>query len=138
VLYRPELVLVVVDPSNLIPEEDEGNNGLAKQLTPDVALDLGVHGVFRSPDTNRPLVVLQNTTSAPLVQVTVSVSVYLGGAPEPSTTSTYQITIEPSGFETVEVVGVLTPAGTHIRVVATMTDPTDTNAANNVWEGDVS
>ncbi len=138
VIYRPELVLVVADSTNLIPEEDDGNNGLAKQLAPDVALDLAVHGVFRSPETNRLLVVIQNPTSAPAVQVTVVVTVYVGGAPEPTTASTYQLTIEPLGFDTVEVVGVLAPPGTHVRVIAAMTEPTDANPANNVWEGDVS
>jgi hypothetical protein len=137
VLYRPELVLVVVDPNNLIPEEDDGNNGLAKQLAPDVALDLAVHGVFRSPETNRLLVVIQNPTSAPALQVTVDVRVYVGSA-TPTTASTYQLTIEPMGFETVEVMGVLALPGTHVRVVAAMTDLPDANPANNTWEGDVS
>jgi hypothetical protein len=138
VIYRPELVLVVVDPSNLIPEEDDGNNGLAKQLIPDVALDLAVHGVFRSPDTSRPLVVIENTTSAPAEQVEVDVTVYVGSATEPTTVSTYRITIEPLGFETVEVMGVLALQGTHMRVVVTMTDPPDANLSNNAWEGDIS
>jgi hypothetical protein len=139
VIYTPEsAVLAVVDPNNLIPEEDEGNNGLAKQwLMPDVALDLAVHGVFPSPDTGRLLVVIENPTSAPAVQVTVVVTVYSGGATEPTMISTYQLSIEPMGFETVEVLGVAALPGVHMRVVVQMTDPPDADPSNNVWEGTI-
>jgi hypothetical protein len=138
VIYSPELVLAVVDPNNLIAEEDDGNNGFAKQVTPDIALDLGVHGVFRAADTNRLLVVIQNSTSAPAIQVTVQVTVYLAGATEPTTKATYQLTIEPQGFDTVEVPGVAALAGTPVKVLAEMTEPPDANPANNVWEGTLS
>ena len=138
VIYKPELVLVVVDPNNLILEEDNNNNGLAKQLTPDVALDLAVHGVFRAVETNRLLVVIQNPTSAPAVQVTVVVTVYAGGATEPTTASTYQLSIDPQGFDTVQVPGVAALPGVQMRVVVEMTDPPDSNPANNVWEGTIS
>ena len=140
VIYRPELVLAVVDPNNVIPEEDDNNNGAAKQLVPDVALDLAVHGVFRAPDTSRLLVVIRNPTSAPAMQVTVVVTVYRVDAPPdgPITISTYQLTIEPLGFETVEVPGVAALRGVHLRVVVEMTDPPDANPANNVWEGTIS
>ena len=135
VLYRSETVMVVVDPDNLIPEEDDNNNGLAKALAPDVALDLGVHGVFRSSDTNQLLVVIQNPTAAPAVQVTVVVTVSRVGVTEPITKSTYQLTIEALGFETVEVPGVVPLPGVQMRVLVEMTDPPDANPANNVWEG---
>ena len=138
VIYRPELVLAVVDPSNLIAEKDNNNNGMATQLTPDVALDLGAYGVFRAVDTNRLLVVIQNPTPAPAVQVTVVVTVYAGGSKEPTTMSTYLLTIEPNGFDTVEVPGVAALPGTQMRVVVEMTDPEDANPANNVWEGTIS
>jgi hypothetical protein len=138
VIYRPELVLAVVDPNNLIPEEDDNNNGLAKQLAADVALDLAVHGVFRSTETNQLLVVIRNTTSAPAVQVTVEVTVYTGGASQPAMISTYQLTIEPLDFETVEVPGVTVVPGVPMRVVVEMTDPPDADPSNNVWEGAVS
>jgi hypothetical protein len=136
VLYRPETVLVVVDANNLIPEENDNNNGLAKPLAPDVALDLAVHGVFSSPETNRLLVVIRNPTSAPAVQVTVVVTVYrVGTTDDLITKSTYQLSIEPLGFETVEVPGVVALPGVEMRVVVEMTDPPDANPANNVWEG---
>ena len=138
VLYKPETVLVLVDPNNLIPEEDDNNNGLAKQLSPDVALDLKVHGVFRSPDTNRLLVVIQNPTSAPAVQVTVAVTVYRVGTTDPITKSTYQLSIEPLGFETVEVPAVVALPGVQMRVVVEMTDPPDADPSNNEWVGAVS
>jgi hypothetical protein len=140
VIYTSEsAVLAVVDPNNLIPEEDEGNNGLAKQwLVPDVALDLAAHGVFRSPDTGQLLVVIQNPTSAPAVQVTVVVTVYSGGAKDPTTIATYQLTIEPQGFETVEVLGVAAIPGVQMRVVVEMTDPLDADPSNNVWEGTIT
>jgi hypothetical protein len=144
VIYRPEsAVLAVVDPNNLIPEEEDNNNGLAKQwLAPDVALDLAVHGVFRSLDTGRLLVVIENRTSAPAVQVTVVVTVYSGVAteptPEPTTIATYQLTIEPLGFETVEVMGVAALPGVQMRVVVQMTDPPDADPSNNVWQGTIT
>jgi len=138
VIYRPELVLAVVDPNNLIPEEDDNNNGLAKQLAPDVALDLEVHGVFRSTETNRPLVVIHNPTDAPARQVTVEVTVYTGGASQPAMISTYQLTIEPLDFETVEVPGVTVVPGVQMTVQVQMTDPPDANPANNVWVGTIS
>jgi hypothetical protein len=138
VIYKPELVLVVADPNNLIPEEDDNNNGLAKQLTPDVALDLAVHGVFRAAETNRLLVVIQDPTLAPALQVTVVVTVYAGGATEPTTVSTYQLSIDPQGFETVEVEGVAALPGVQMRVVVEMTDPPDADPSNNVWTGTIS
>jgi hypothetical protein len=138
VIYSPELVLAVVDPNNLIPEEDDNNNGAAKQLAPDVALDLAVHGVFRSTETGRPLVVIQNPTSAPAVQVTVEVRVYTGGSSQPAAISTYQLTIKALDFETVEVPGVTVVPGVSMRVVVEMTDPPDADPSNNVWEGTVS
>lgn len=138
VIYRPELVLAIVDPGNLIAEEDDNNNGIAKQLVPDVALDLGAYGVHRSPTTNRLLVVIQNPTSAPAVQVTVVVTVYAGGATEPTTISTYQLNIEANGFDTVQVPGVAALPGRQMRVIVEMTEPPDANPANNVWEGTIS
>jgi hypothetical protein len=138
VIYRPELVLAVVDPSNLIAEEDNNNNGMAKQLSPDVALDLGVHGVFRALDTNRLLVVIENPTAAPAVQVTVVVTVYTGTATEPTTASTYQLSIEAMGFDTVQVPGVAAVPGMQMRVVVEMTDPEDADPSNNIWEGTIS
>jgi mRNA-degrading endonuclease toxin of MazEF toxin-antitoxin module len=140
VIYRSEVVLAVVDPNNVIPEEDDDNNGLAKPLAPDVALDLGVHGVFRSTDTNRLLVVIENPTRAPAIQVTVvvAVTVNVGGATETTTRSSYQLTIEPLGFETVEVPGVVAVPGVQMRVRVGMTDPPDADPSNNVWQGIIS
>lgn len=139
VIYKPELVLAVADPNNLIPEEEDNNNGMAKQLAPDVALDLAVHDVFRAVDTQRLLVVIRNPTDAPAIQVTVVVTVYLGGATDPTTTPReYLLTIEPHGFETVETVGVAAVPGTEVRVVVEMTDPPDADPSNNVWEGTLS
>lgn len=131
VIYEPGLVLAVADPNNVIPETDDGNNGIAKQLAPDVAPDLAVHNVFRSVETHRLLVVIRNPTDAPAVQATVVVTVYLGGVAEPATRSTYQLSIEPLGFETVEVIGVAAVPGTEVRVIVEMTDPPDANPANN-------
>jgi hypothetical protein len=138
VIYRPELVLVIADPNNLISEEDDNNNGLAEQLTPDVALDLAVHGVFRSAEMNRLLVVIQNPTLAPALRVTVVVTVYRDDATEPVTASTYQLTIGPQDFETVEVAGVAALPGVQMRVVVEMTDPPDADPSNNVWTGIIS
>jgi hypothetical protein len=138
VIYIPEVVLAVVDPNNLIPEEDDNNNGFSKPVAPDVALDLGVHGVFRSADTGRLLVVIQNPTSAPAVQVTVVVTVYTGGASQPAMITTYQLTIEPQGFETVEVPFVVALPGVQMKVKVEMTDPPDADPFNNVWEGTIS
>ncbi len=131
VIYEPGLVLAVADPNNVIAEKDDGNNGIAKQLAPDVAPDLAVHNVFRSVETQRLLVVIRNPTDAPAVQATVVVTVYLGGVAEPAAITTYQLSIEPLGFETVEVIGVAAVPGTEVRVIVEMTDPPDANPANN-------
>jgi len=139
VIYQPELVLVVVDPNGAIPEEDNANNDMVKQLAPDVAPDLAVHGVFRAVDTQRLLVLIRNPTDAPASQATVVVTVYLGGATDPTTAPReYLVTIEPRGFETVEVIGVTALPGTEVRVVVEMTDPPDADHTNNVWEGTIS
>ena len=139
VIYRSELVLAVVDPSNLIPEEDDNNNALPKQLVPDIALDLAVHGVHRSPETHRLLVVVRNTTDAPALQVAVTVTIYVGGATEPVTVlRPNPLSIEPLGFDTVEVAGVAAVPGTQMQVVVEMTDPPDADPSNNVWEGTIS
>jgi len=139
VLYSSQPVMVLVDPNNLIPEEDDNNNSAAKPLVPDVALDLGVHGVFCSAGTGRLLVVIQNPTTAPAVQVTVVVTVYTGGSSTPAMiTPPYQLTIEPQGFETVEVPFVVALPRVWYKVDVEMTDPPDANRANNVWEGTVS
>jgi hypothetical protein len=138
VIYTPEVVLVVVDPNNLIPEEDEGNNGFAKPLAPDVTLDLRVQGVFRSADTIRLLVVLENHCDAPMIQVQATVTVFRVDATEPITEATYQLTIEPHGFQTVEVPGVAALPGVEMRVDAEMTNLLDADPSNNVWVGFVS
>jgi len=138
VIYRPELVLAVADPNNAIPEEEDNNNGFAQQIGPDVALDLAAHGVYPAVDTGQLLVVIQNPTSAPALQVTVKVTVYRDDATEPTTASSYQLSIEPLGFETVGVPGVAAVPGVHLRVVVEMTDPPDADPSNNVWEGDLS
>ena len=137
-IYRPETVLAVVDPSNVIPEEDDDNNALPKRLAPDVTLDLAVHDVLRAADGPRLQVVIQNLTDAPVGQVEVVVTVYLGSASDPTDESTHQLNIEPQGFETVEVVGVAALAGARLRVVAEMTNLTDADPANNVWQGIIS
>jgi hypothetical protein len=72
------------------------------------------------------------------MQVSVDVTVYRGGATEPTTRSTYQVTLEPLDFDTLEVLGVAAVQGIQMRVVVEMTDPPDANAANNVWEGTIS
>jgi hypothetical protein len=73
------------------------------------------------------------------LQVTVLVTVYVGGAVEPTTVSgPHLLTIEPRGFETVEVFGVAAVPGAQMRVVVEMTDPPDANPGNNVWEGTIS
>lgn len=131
VIYESGVVLAVVDPNNVIAEEDDNNNGIAKKLAPDVAPDLAVHGVFRSVETQRLLVVIRNPTDAPAAQATVVITVYLGGATEPTSKSTHQLSIEPLGFETVEIVGVAAVPGTEVRVTVEMTDPPDANPANN-------
>ena len=138
VIYKPQAVLAIVDPNDLIPEEKDNNNALPKQLAPDIALDLGVQGVHRDVDTSRLLVVIRNVTEAPAVQVSVKITVYSGGATQPTTVSTYQLTIEPMDFATVEVAGVAAIAGVQMRVVVEMTNPLDANSANNVWEGTIS
>jgi hypothetical protein len=136
VIYRPELVLAVADPNNVIPEEDDNNNGFAQQVGPDVALDLAAHGVYPAVDSSQLLVVIENPTSAPALQVTVTVTVYRDDVTV--TASTYQLSIEPLGFETVGVTGVAAVLGVHLRVVVEMTDPPDADPSNNVWEGDLS
>ena len=135
VIYKPERVLAVVDPNNLIPEEDDNNNGLVKELVPDIALDLAAHGVLRTADTHRLQVVIWNPTYAPAIDVTVVVTVFLWGATDPTDRFTHQLTIEPLGFETVEMLGAAALPGAQVRVVVEMTDPPDANPANNVFEG---
>ena len=138
VIYRPETVLAVVDPNNVIPEEDDDNNSLPKRLAPDVTLDLAAADVLRAADEPRLQVVIQNLTDAPVAQVEVVVTVYLGSAGDPTDESTHQLNIEPQGFETLEVIGVAALAGARLRVVAEMTDLTDADPANNVWQGIIS
>jgi hypothetical protein len=138
VIYQSQTVLAIVDPDNVIPEEDDNNNGIAKLLAPDVVLDLAVHNVFAA-NAHGLLVVLQNRSDAPLVQAEVVITVYLGDALEPTTISPpHVLNIEPGGFDTVEVVGVTPLPGWHVRVVVELTELPDINPSNNEWNGTVS
>lgn len=139
VIYEAEWVMVEVDPNDAIREEDDTNNRMVEQLAPDVAPDLAVYGVFRSGETQRLLVLIRNPTDAPATQAKVVVTVYLAGATDPTTApQEYLLTIEPQGFETVEIIGVAALPGTEVRVVVEMTDPPDADPSNNVWEGTIS
>jgi hypothetical protein len=132
-IYGPNSATAVVDPRNLIPEANETNNSLTRQLEPDISLDLALTGLAAVGADEHLSVSVQNNSSVPVRQVTARLSVYRSDSSSPLSITTHQLNIEPQGTTTLAP-GVSAVRGLSLRVVLELVDITDGNLANNVVE----
>lgn len=137
-LYKWEKVMGRVDPNDLIPEEDDNNNALSKELLPDVPLDLGVVAL-RAVGTEQHLAVyIRNNTEVPIVGADVRVQVFRGaGAQEPTTVAQQMLNLEP--FETVQIdiFNQVAVSGVSFRVVIEVINLPDADLSNNTFEATI-
>jgi hypothetical protein len=132
-IYGPESVSAVVDPRNLIPEANEANNGLTRQLEPDVPLDLALTGLAAVAGDEHLSVSVGNNSPVPARQVTARLSVYRLDSSSPLSITIHQLNIEPQGTSTLAP-GLSAVRGLSLRAVLELVGITDGNPANNVLE----
>ena len=132
-IYGPESVSAVVDPRNLIPEANEANNGLTRQLEPDVPLDLALTGLAAVAGDEHLSVSVANNSPVPARQVTARLSVYRLDSSSPLSITIHQLNIEPQGTSTLAP-GLSAVRGLSLRAVLELVGITDGNPANNVLE----
>ena len=132
-IYGPKSATAVVDPRNLIPEANEANNSLTRQLEPDIPLDLALTGLAAVGADEHLSVSVQNNSPVPARQVTARLSVYRSDSSSPLSVAIHQLNIEPQGT-TALAPGVSAVRGLSLRVVLELVDITDGNPTNNVLE----
>jgi hypothetical protein len=132
-IYGPESVTAFVDPSNLIPEVNESNNSLTRQLVPDILLDLALTGLKAAGADEHLAVTVRNNSPVPARQVTVRLSVYQSGSASPLSTTIHQLNLEPQATSTLAL-GLSSVRGLSLRAVLEVMGVTDGNPANNELE----
>jgi hypothetical protein len=132
-IYAPKSATAVVDPRNFIPEANEANNSLTRQLGPDVPLDLALTGLAAVGADEHLSVSVQNNSPVPVHQVTARLLVYRADLSGPFSTTIQQLNIEPQGTSTLAP-GLSAVRGLSLRVVLELVGITDGNPANNVVE----
>ena len=132
-VYGPESVTARVDPRNLIPEANETNNSLTRQLEPDIPLDLAVTGLAAVSGDEHLAVTVQNYSSVPARQVTARLTVYRSDSSSPLSVTMHQLSIEPQGTTTLAP-GLFSVRGLSLRVVLELVGISDGNPSNNVLE----
>jgi hypothetical protein len=132
-IYAPKTATAVVDPSNFIPEANEANNSLTRQLEPDVPVDLALTGIAAVGPDSHLSVSVRNNSPVPVHQVTARLLVYRSDVSGPFSTTIQQLDIEPQGTITLAP-GLSAVRGFSLRVVLELVGITDSNPANNVVE----
>jgi hypothetical protein len=132
-IYGPKSVTAVVDPNNLIPEANEANNSLTRQLEPDIPLDLALTGLAAVGSDEHLSVSIQNNSPVPAYQVTARLSVYRSDVSSPLSITIHQLNIEPQSTITLAP-GVFAVRGLSLRVVLELVGIPDGNPTNNVLE----
>ena len=130
-IYRPESVTAVVDPNNLIPEANEANNTLTRQLEPDILLDLALTGLNAAGADEHLSVSVRNNSPVPARQVMARLSVYRSDSNSLLSSTIHQLNLEPQG--TISLT--LAPSGLRglsLRAVLEVMGIMDGNPANNV------
>ena len=132
-VYGPESVAATVDPRNLVKEVEETNNGLTRQLGPDVPLDLALTGLNAVGGDSHLSVNVENKSVAPVRQVTARLSVYRSDVSSPLSTTIQQLDIDPQ--TTIELApGLSAVRGLTLRATLELVGITDGDPANNTLE----
>lgn len=133
-VYRQESVTAVVDPNNLVPEANETNNSLTRQLEPDILLDLALTGLNTAGTDEHLLVSVRNNSQVPARQVSARLSIYRSGSEGSLLSATvHQLDLEVQGAITLAP-GIFAVRGLSLRVVLEVTGIVDGNPANNVLD----
>ena len=132
-IYGPESTTADVDPRNLIPEANETNNRLTRQLEPDIPLDLALTGLAAVGADEHLSVNIRNNSPVPAREVAARLSVYRSGSSSPVSVTTSQLNIEPQGTAALAP-DLSNVRGVSLRVVLELVGVTDGNPANNVLE----
>jgi len=132
-IYGPESTTADVDPRNLIPEANETNNRLTRQLEPDIPLDLALTGLAAVGADEHLSVNIRNNSPVPAREVAARLSVYRSGSSSPVSVTTSQLNIEPQGAAALAP-DLSNVRGVSLRVVLELVGVTDGNPANNVLE----
>jgi len=132
-IYGPISATAVVDPANFIPEANEANNGLTRQLGPDIPLDLALTGLAAVAGDEHLSVSVRNNSSVPARQVTARLTVYRLDSSSPLSITMHQLNIEPQGTTTLAP-GLAAVRGLSLRAVLELIGITDGNPSNNAVE----
>jgi hypothetical protein len=132
-IYGPTSATAIVDPANFIPEANETNNGLTRQLGPDIPLDLALTGLAAVGGDEHLSVSVRNNSSVPARQVTVRLTIYRLDSSSPLSITTNQLNIESQGTTTLTP-GLAAVRGLSLRAVLELIGITDGNPSNNTVE----
>jgi len=132
-IYGPKSVTARVDPRNFVPEANEANNTLTRQLEPDIPLDLALTGLAAVSGDEHLSVSVQNYSPVPARQITARLSVYRSDSTSPLSVTMHQLSLEAQGTTTLAP-GVFSVRGLSLRVVLELVGIPDGNPANNVLE----
>jgi hypothetical protein len=132
-IYGPKSVTALVDPRNFVPEANEANNTLTRQLGPDIPLDLALTGLAAVSGDEHLSVSVQNYSPVPARQITARLSVYRSDSSNPLSVTMHQLSIEAQGTTTLAP-GLFAVRGLSLRVVLELVGITDGNPTNNVLE----
>jgi len=132
-IYGPISATAVVDPANFIPEANEANNGLTRQLGPDIPLDLALTGLAAVAGDEHLSVSVHNNSSVSARQVTARLTIYRLDSSSPLSITMHQLNIEPQGTTTLAP-GLAAVRGLSLRAVLELIGITDGNPSNNAVE----
>jgi len=132
-IYGPISATAVVDPANFIPEANEANNGLTRQLGPDIPLDLALTGLAAVSGDEHLSVSVRNNSSVPARQVTARLTVYRLDSSNPISITMHQLNVDPQGTTTLAP-GLAAVRGLSLRAVLELIGITDGNPSNNAVE----
>ncbi len=136
-IYRPEPVQAVVDPNDIILEEEEFNNGFAKQLQPDVPLDFAVVELLAVGANQHLAVRISNTTPVTVIGAEIRLTVYRDGATDPTATASETRDLGPFGTVQIDVTQQIAVGGHSFRVVMEILNLPDANPSNNTLEAPI-
>jgi protein TonB len=134
-VLKPERILARVDPNDLIPEQNDNNNALSKELQPDVPLDLAVVALTSVGSEQHLGVHVANQTSVPVSGAEVRVTVYHPGAVAPSAVAQQTLDLGPYEMVQIDVTQQVAVQGLSFRVVMDVMNLPDANPVNNTFEG---
>jgi hypothetical protein len=131
-VYQREKVQGRVDPNDLIPEEDDNNNALSKELLPDVPVDLAVVGVAAVGLARSLAVDIANTTVVPILAASITITALDCDTASKLTAMDTQIELAPLETLRVEVFPpIVALEGLCVRITLDVKNIADADLSNN-------